>query len=95
MAAKRKVLICLTRAEAPTDLRQLLAGAGYTVAEQPFDVADPAGHPLIVVEGCQHTEDALNACRQLRARLDDHVVPILFIFDDNRPESRRARCWRS
>jgi sigma-B regulation protein RsbU (phosphoserine phosphatase) len=90
MAAKRKVLICLTRAEAPTDLRQLLAGAGYTVAEQPFDVADPAGHHLIVVEGCQHTEDALNACRQLRARLDDHVVPILFIFDDNRPESRRA-----
>jgi serine phosphatase RsbU (regulator of sigma subunit) len=93
MAAERKVLVHGRPAEALTDLRRLLTAGGYTVAEHSLDSPDPAdlaGHQLVVVDGSQRADDALAACRRLRARLEGRVVPILFVTADPSPQGRWA-----
>jgi sigma-B regulation protein RsbU (phosphoserine phosphatase) len=88
-----RILVCSNQTGALADVRHLLAGAGFAVAEQLLSAAEPhdlAGQQLVVVEGSQCGAAALELCRRFRARLDESVVPILFITDDHGPQARLA-----
>jgi sigma-B regulation protein RsbU (phosphoserine phosphatase) len=88
-----QVLVCSIRTGALVEVLRLLSGAGYTVREHHFGGPEPddgGDYKLVVVEGSQCAGEALEFCRRLRARLRGRVLPILFLTDDHRPESRLA-----
>ncbi len=93
MAANETILICAKQQGALAEVRRLLAGAGYAIGDHLLGdpaVIDLGGFQLVVVEGSQCNGNALELCRRLRARLNESVVPILFITDDHGPEARLA-----
>ncbi len=88
-----QILVCADHMAELAELRRLLAAGGYEVAGHLLGTPDPdalAGCQLLVVEGGRAGDAALDFCRRLRGRLDEHFIPILFVTGDHRPEARLA-----
>jgi sigma-B regulation protein RsbU (phosphoserine phosphatase) len=98
MAPDARILLCADAPPAADDLSRLLAQAGYAVDRHPAGNGEPADLPayhLIILEAANGkgevpAEPALQACRRLRARLADGVVPILLVTYDHSPAARLA-----
>jgi sigma-B regulation protein RsbU (phosphoserine phosphatase) len=87
------ILVCAQALNALEELRRLLNGGGYEVEGHLLDSPAPENlrpYPVIIVEGSQAGAEALELCRLLRGRLDEGFVPILFVTDNNDPQSRLA-----
>lgn len=87
------VLMCGSQVGELAELRRLLAGAGHESEVHLLGGPEPeapARFRLIIVDGGARAPEALALCRRLRARLEDHFVPILFVTDDPGPEARLA-----
>lgn len=87
-----RILLCAGDPAALADLRRPLAAAGHSVSEHALvagEPADLAAYQLIIVDG-QDTQAALAACRRFRDRLDEAVVPILFVTACHDPQTRLA-----
>jgi sigma-B regulation protein RsbU (phosphoserine phosphatase) len=79
------ILVCANQATALAELRHALAVGGYEVGGHLLGTPDPddlAPFHLLVVEGSGAGDPALELCRRLRGRLEDGLVPILFVTDD-------------
>lgn len=88
-----RVLVSAPHVHVLSDLRRVLEGHGNEVVGHLLDTPDPEGTNscrLIVLDGSGQTKPALELCRRLRPRLEDHFVPILFVTDDHNPTSRLA-----
>jgi serine phosphatase RsbU (regulator of sigma subunit) len=88
-----QVLVCANHMAELAELRRLLAAGGYEVGGHLFGTPDPdalSACQLLVVEGSRSGAQALDFCRRLRGRLDEHFIPILFVTDDHAPEARLA-----
>jgi sigma-B regulation protein RsbU (phosphoserine phosphatase) len=91
-APQPRILLCADLPPAADDVCRLLAQAGYAVDRHPpaGDPPDYSPYQLIVFEGTGAGLDAFPSCRQLRARLGDDFVPILFVTGDHSPAARLA-----
>jgi len=90
---KPHILVCSKQRSTLAEVRRLLAGTGFNIADHILGDPEPenlGSQQLVLVEGGQGAPDALNLCRRLRTLLDDNVVPILYITDDHGPEARLA-----
>jgi phosphoserine phosphatase RsbU/P len=88
-----RILVCAPHVHVLTDLRRVLEGHGHEVAGHLLGTPDPDGLGacrLVILDGSGQTAEALELCRRLRPRLEDHFVPILFVTDDHNPASRLA-----
>jgi serine phosphatase RsbU (regulator of sigma subunit) len=88
-----RLLVCAGQLGTLTDLRRRLREVGHETFSHLVGAAEPqlpAGLSLILVDGCQAAPAALDLCRTLRSRLEDVVVPILYVTDDPSPEGRLA-----
>jgi sigma-B regulation protein RsbU (phosphoserine phosphatase) len=80
-----RILLCAPQASALAELRHLLAGTGCELSPHLLGAADPHeanGYQLIVVEGSPCSAAALELCRRLRERHEQHFVPLLYVSDD-------------
>lgn len=88
-----RILVCAPHVHVLTDLRRMLEGHGHEVGGHLLGTPDPddlASCQLVILDGSGQTVSALDLCRRLRPRLEDHFVPILFVTDDHNPNSRLA-----
>src|SRR4051812_2361679 len=88
-----RVLVSAPHVHVLTDLRRVLEGHGHEVVGHLPGTPDPDGTDasrLVVLDGSGQTGQALELCRRVRPRLEDHFVPILFVTDDHNPTSRLA-----
>jgi phosphoserine phosphatase RsbU/P len=82
VAATDGPLILCADSAARQEVRATLEQAGFDVSLQPLQAIDPvnsAAARLILIDGGDQTEPALQLCRRLRGRTDDAFVPILFL----------------
>lgn len=90
--ATARLLVCAAQMQAVADLRRLLQAGGHAAEGHVIGAPDPelAGQHLVLVDGSQCTGAALELCRAFRARLDEDVLPILYVTDDPSPAARLA-----
>jgi sigma-B regulation protein RsbU (phosphoserine phosphatase) len=91
-ASPFRVLVCAHDAAVVDDLRHLLQQAGYEVCLHLWGDSNGDGtlFNLVLIEGTQAFGEALSYSRNLRGRLADQFVPILFITGDPSPRARLA-----
>jgi phosphoserine phosphatase RsbU/P len=92
-AGPARVLVSAPHVHVLTDLRRVLEGHGHEVVGHLLGTPDPDGADacrLVVLDGSGQTAEALELCRRIRPRLEDHFVPVLFVTDDHNPASRLA-----
>ncbi|MBY0586258.1 SpoIIE family protein phosphatase [bacterium] len=84
-----RILLCSTDVDRVGDIQTMLDFANYEISAGPLSVelidpADPVD--LVLMEGpaCAE-EDLLEFCRQVRERLADRFVPLIFVTDDASP----------
>jgi sigma-B regulation protein RsbU (phosphoserine phosphatase) len=88
-----RILVCAEQLAACEELRRLLEAGGNRIDCHAFNDSQPpeiGGHQLVVVDGTRQNEAALHLCRQLRGRLHEEVVPILYVTEDHAPATRLA-----
>ncbi len=93
LAPAPRILVCAPHVHALADLRGVLEGHGHEVIGHLLDAPDPEGAHLcrlVVLDGSGETARALELCRRLRPRLEETIVPILYVTDDHNPASRLA-----
>src|SRR5947209_8216453 len=87
------LLVCAANGNAQDDLRSALQKGGHQAAVHLLGGPDPdrlESLHLVVVDGDGAAAEALDLCRRLRRRLDESVVPILYVTDDPGPAARLA-----
>jgi phosphoserine phosphatase RsbU/P len=92
-SAPARILLCADDAAPADDARQVLAGAGHTVAFHALADTDPddlASYHLVVLDSSRAAGRAQDFCRRLRGRAGDGFLPILFITADPTPAARLA-----
>src|SRR5262245_54762242 len=88
-----RILICGSQVSLLGEMRRLPEAHGHDVTGHLLGNPDPdslAGHRLLIVDGAGQIAAALDLCRRLRPRLEDHFLPILFVTDDHSPQTRLA-----
>src|SRR5262249_16929080 len=92
MTPPSRILVCAEPGPPGEDLCRLLEQPSYAVTSCPLDrvTVETAGAPLVLLEGSGRDRKALLLCRQLRARMAEQFVPILFVLDDPSPAWRLA-----
>lgn len=88
-----RLLVCAAHAAPLRALRQVLELHGYDVTGHLLGSADPdtlAGFRAIILDGTGQGAAALALTNRLHTRLEEQVVPILFITDDHDPAIRLA-----
>lgn len=88
-----RLLACVSNPRSQEELRQLLKKDDYVPDMHLFGAPDPdrlESLHLIIVDGGASAGEALALCHRFRRRLDESVVPILFITDDQSPAARLA-----
>jgi sigma-B regulation protein RsbU (phosphoserine phosphatase) len=88
-----RLLVCAGQLGRVTELRRLLQATGqdalgHVVGAGPLDL--PRDLRLVVVEAVGCASAAVALCRTIRDRLEEEIVPILFITDNAHPEARLA-----
>jgi sigma-B regulation protein RsbU (phosphoserine phosphatase) len=92
-AAPSRILLCAAESATGDEVRELLQQAGHAVEAQALENAERAtlGVPdLIVLDGSGREPEALHIGRQLRARLADAFVPVIFVAGAPDPGVRLA-----
>jgi sigma-B regulation protein RsbU (phosphoserine phosphatase) len=87
------ILVCAREVNALAEYRRALAAAGHEVAGHLVGGPDPdrlAACRLVVVDGTGCRPAAVELCRRLRSRLDEAVLPLVFVTDDHDPGARLA-----
>jgi sigma-B regulation protein RsbU (phosphoserine phosphatase) len=92
LAPAPRILLCSDAPPAADEISRLLEQAGFAVGRfgPAAEPADLAGYHLVVLDGGRGQGPALQACRRLRARPADGLVPILFVISDPTPAGRLA-----
>jgi phosphoserine phosphatase RsbU/P len=88
-----RVLVCAHEMTALAEVRRLLSAGGYEVFGHLLDTPDPdrpVDYRLVVVDGTGGKAAAIELCRRLRVKLDEAVLPIVFVTDDHGPDARLA-----
>lgn len=88
-----RILVSAPHANQLRDLRLMLELNGHDVGGHLLGSPDPdglAGYRVVVMDGSGQIPRALELCRRLRPRLEEHFVPILFVSDDHSPTTRLA-----
>jgi sigma-B regulation protein RsbU (phosphoserine phosphatase) len=87
-----RILVCAQEMAALAELRRLLAVGGHDAAGHLPGSPDPdvRDQHLVIVDASRANGHALALCRQMRSRLEERVVPILYITDDHSPQARLA-----
>ncbi|MFO0930725.1 MAG: SpoIIE family protein phosphatase [Gemmataceae bacterium] len=87
------ILVSAAQVNQLRELRHLLELNDCAVTGHLLGSPDPdglTGLRAIVLDGSGQAAAALELCGRLRARLEDHFVPILFVTDDHTPAARLA-----
>src|SRR5581483_7591078 len=85
--------VCAGQPASLADLRRLLTGGGHDARGHVIGAPEPdlgPGVNLVIVDGSGCAPAALDLCRQLRSRVDEEVVPILYVTDAPQPAARVA-----
>ncbi len=88
-----RVLVCAHEMGTLAEVRRLLAANGNEVFGHLLDTPDPErlnDYRLVIVEGTGGGQTALDLCRRLRGRLDEALLPIIFVTDDHAAAARLA-----
>jgi serine phosphatase RsbU (regulator of sigma subunit) len=88
-----RILVCAQEMSALAEVRRLLTTSGHEVFGHLLGTPEPdhlADYRLVVVDGTGSRLAALEFCRRLRSRLDEAVLPLIFVTDDHGPETRLA-----
>jgi phosphoserine phosphatase RsbU/P len=88
-----RILVCAHEMNALAEVRRLLTTGGNEVFGHLFGTPDPdrlAEYRLVIVEGTGCRPAAVDLCRRFRGRLDEAVLPLVFVTDDHGPETRLA-----
>ena len=95
MQAPDPVRILVSAAHAPTldEIRQKFEAQGCIVAGHLLGSAEPddlGRFHLVVIDTGEHAAAALDLCRRLRSRIEDTILPVLFILAEASPRTRLA-----
>ena len=95
MQAPDPVRILISAADAATldEIRQKFSSQGCTLTSHLLGSADPddlTGFQLVVIDTGEFTAKALDLCRRLRSRIEDTILPVLFILAEASPRTRLA-----
>jgi serine phosphatase RsbU (regulator of sigma subunit) len=88
-----RILVCAHEMNALAEVRRLLAAGAHEVFGHLLGTPEPdrlGEYRLVVVDGTGCAPAALELCRRLRGRLDETVLPLVFVTDDHAPASRLA-----
>jgi sigma-B regulation protein RsbU (phosphoserine phosphatase) len=88
-----RILVCAQEMNALAEVRRLLTAGGNEVFGHLSGNPDPdrlSEYRLVIVEGTGCGPAAVDLCRRLRGRLDEAVLPLVFVTDDHGPETRLA-----
>jgi sigma-B regulation protein RsbU (phosphoserine phosphatase) len=90
--AAPRILVCAREMPALAELRRLLAAGGHDATGHLLGEPDPEldAHPLIIVDASRADTEGMALCRRLHNRLEQRVVPILYVTDDHSPATRLA-----
>jgi sigma-B regulation protein RsbU (phosphoserine phosphatase) len=87
------ILVCAGQPATAAELRQALAEAGYPAATHLLGTPGPDNLPgcrLVVVDGSQGGQAALELCRRFRAHCGEEFIPVLYLTDGPDLPSRLA-----
>jgi sigma-B regulation protein RsbU (phosphoserine phosphatase) len=88
-----RILVCAHEMNALAEVRRLLTAGGNEVFGHLLGTPDPdrlAEYRLVIVEGTGCRPAAVDLCRRLRGRLDEAVLPLVFVTDDHGADTRLA-----
>ncbi|MGH9676724.1 MAG: PP2C family protein-serine/threonine phosphatase [Candidatus Acidiferrum sp.] len=88
-----RILVCAHEINALAEIRRLLNGAGFDIVGHLLNSPEPDHlneYLLLVIDATGSGDAALAFCRRLRQRLDEVVLPIIFITDSMAPAVRLA-----
>jgi sigma-B regulation protein RsbU (phosphoserine phosphatase) len=88
-----RILVCAHEMNALAEVRRLLAANGHEVYGHLLGTPEPdrlSEYRLVVVDGTGSRPAAIDLCRRLRGRLDEAVLPVVFVTEDHGAETRLA-----
>ena len=88
-----RVLISAAHAPALQEIRQKFEGRGCSVTSHLLGSPEPddlGGYRLVVIDAGEQSAPALDLCRRLRSRIEDTILPVLFILAEASPRTRLA-----
>jgi DNA-binding response OmpR family regulator len=88
-----RILVCAHEMNALAEVRRLLTTGGYEVFGHLLDTPDPdrpVEYRLVVVDGTGCKAASIELCRRIRGKLDEAVLPLVFVTDDHGPDTRLA-----
>ncbi len=88
-----RILVSAASAAALDEIRQKFDARGCTLTSHLIGSPDPddlARFQLVVIDMGEQTAKALDLCRRLRSRIEDTILPVLFILAEASPRTRLA-----
>jgi serine phosphatase RsbU (regulator of sigma subunit) len=88
-----RILVCAHEMNALAEVRRLLTAGGNEVFGYLLGTPEPdrlAEYRLVVVDGSNCRPAAIELCRRFRGRIDEAVLPVVFVTDDHGAETRLA-----
>ena len=88
-----KILACTSDIQGLMEIRRILEIHGHEITGHLLPSPDPEDleqYQLLIIDAKGALEAALNFSRRLRPRLEETVLPILFVLDDHSPGTRLA-----
>jgi phosphoserine phosphatase RsbU/P len=88
-----RILVSAAHAPALDEIRQKFEAHGGVVTGHLLGSPEPedlSGYRLVVIDAGEPAAPALDLCRRLRSRIEDTILPVLFILAEASPRTRLA-----
>jgi sigma-B regulation protein RsbU (phosphoserine phosphatase) len=93
MADPIRILVCAADAAGLQEIRWKFESRGCAVTGHILGSPDPAdlgGYRLVVIDAGEPSAPAFDLCRRLRSRIEDTILPVLFVLAESSPRTRLA-----